>query len=485
MARTLHSAGADSRIGQAGEDLSKIELWLRDQGVPQFMSRYSPRENLPLVAFVLLIVVAFDLAIEPWITLNAWFLLVLPTVLVCLVLIIKTVIIDQVSYLISGSLRPIRLMVLFLGVFLLAELVLRLNRDIYWSDHSVDFVVIVVLLWISAVLFRPDVWKENNEKSKKQRRLYFLLAVAVICFAFEGSLLPSSAVLMSGAMDSLMPAVTPVPQALAGLVVTVIIAVQTRSLISRRSNSGTVITQQFNVFFPAVPLLVLVFCAETTVLPYIGPEWFAAVVPLVIMASIILLSITSHRLQENRTRLHNIKWPKFLNVLAMSPGVILFVVLYLIACPIMVGTFYASEANESSVDSFGELTAGGSATLLAFGINLFYLGLVVIVGGFALDRITMWVIRDTFADWRNRISKLGQTLSILVVFATLLLLAPETWEIVTEASRVRYLMLLGVLLCLIGAFHLFCICAAIGEGIRFSPLVGRCFLGRPTPKLGP
>jgi hypothetical protein len=152
------------------------------------MAGYSPRENMPIIFFVLLIVVAFDLAIQPWVGVNLWFLLVMPALLACSGLIVKFTIIDQVSYLTSKQFDRIRLAVLFAGVYLIGCLVLLLGRAVFWSDFSMDFFVVVGLLWVSAELFRSDVWEDKNEThGRRRRRLYTLVGGAVICFAFEGS----------------------------------------------------------------------------------------------------------------------------------------------------------------------------------------------------------------------------------------------------------------------------------------------------------
>jgi hypothetical protein len=53
-----------------GDDLRGIEHWFIDQGVPQFMSRYSPQDNMRVLVFLLLVVVAFEVSILPWLDLE-------------------------------------------------------------------------------------------------------------------------------------------------------------------------------------------------------------------------------------------------------------------------------------------------------------------------------------------------------------------------------------------------------------------------------
>jgi hypothetical protein len=481
MARVLQTAQRSSRIGRASQDLSQIERWFIKHGVPQFMSGYSPRDNMPVLFYLLLIVVAFDLAIQPWVGADPLLLLVMPATLVSLGLIVKMAIMDQVSYLTSKRVSRVRLAVLSTGIYLISCLVFLIDRDIYWSNFSVNFFVILALLWLSAKLFNSDVWTGDDTKYRERRHLYVLIVGAVICFAFEGSILPSSTVLMDGAVGRIMPTVVPVPQALAALMVTAIIAVQSRSLIPKSSEQGSSISQQqFNVFFPAVPLLVLVFCAETAMLPYVDSVVFAALVPLAILIMVTPLHLLSRRRRERRPRQGTGRWPKrprWLNALIRHPGVTLFlsnsgvtlfVILYLVACPLAVGTLSASEGDEFSIDAFGDQAVGGSALLLTFGINIFYLGLAGVIAGFGLDRVVVWGIKEAWADWRGRVSNLGRGLSILVVFTTFLLLTAETWETMVEISTGMYLLLLSSLLGLAGAFHLLMSIQALSKKSEFG-----------------
>ena len=451
MTSILQSARRSPRVGREGPDLREIERWFIDQGVPQFMWQYWPHENMSVLLFLLLTVVAFDLAIQPWFGLYAWFLLIAPAMLICFAIIFKITIIDQIRRLASGSLHPIRLIVLSTSVLLVSLLISSLSPDVYWSNLSVRFVVLLGLLWTSAVLFRIDVWEGDSVKLKRRRqRLYFLIAAAVVCFAFKGSL-SSSRELMNTVVGSIMPTAVPVPQALAALVITAIIGIQSRGLIRECRAYGQVTTQQqLNAFFPAVPLLILLFCAETTVLPYIGPNGPQIIVPLAIMFSVVPLLIPSYQ----RRRRHSISWPKRLDVVTANPGLLLFVVLYLVAYPVIVGTLSNSEAEQFSIDAFGRPAAGMSAFILAFGINLFYFILAGAIAGFGLDRVAVWATKEAWVNWRQRVFTLGRGLPLLLVFTTFLLLTAEIWETMVKISTTSYLLVIGLLLGLTGAFHL-------------------------------
>ncbi len=503
MASAVSGTRWRPRVGQADPRLSGIEQWFIRQGVPQFMSGYSPRDNMPVLFYLLLIVVAFDLAIQPWVTLDPVDRLILPAVLVCLGLLIKVTIVDQVwhlhrrlvagkeidgktSYptfteqltkLWSSRMRP---WVLLVSVYVIGCLLFLLDRRIHWSDFSVDFFVITGLLWISAMLYRPDVWQGNEEELRERRRFYVLLVAAVVAFALEGSILPEAPRMLDGVVGTVMPAAVPVPQALAALLVTCIIAVQGHGLLARPDHVGHVAGQQLNRFHPAVPLLVLVFCAETAIFPYVGPTWLAAVVPLALLAAVVLLLSFPPRRRRPRTPRTAwwpgwLRWPRGLTWLKSIvtyrdedyPGVTLFIVLFLLACPLTVGTLAALD-EEGSWSGSSSPAAAGSAFVLTLGVNLFYLGLAGGIAGFGLDRVAAWAIREAWTDWRERISNLGRGLSILVVFTTFLLLTAETWETMAKISRTAYLLVLASILGLTGAFHLLISVQTLSERSKFK-----------------
>jgi len=461
MTSVRQSARRRPWLGHLDPDLHRIETWFIEKGVPQFMVDYlPPRDNMAVLLFLVLIGVAFDLAIQPWVRLDAWFLLIAPTVLVCLALLIRIVIIDQASKLNSGPLQVTRSTVgrsiaLFMGVYLLSCLILWF-RSIYWSDLSVDFLVAIGLLWASARLFRIQALNRDISKYKELRNLYILVVCAVICFAFEGSLLPSSTVLMDGVVSNIMPTAVPVPQGLAALLVTAIILFQSRGMIRTReaSDHGQTPRPRVDVFFPAVPLLILVLCFETTVLPYVDSVWPGIIAPLAITAVIVPLHILLRRPQEGSRIRRLAKWPKSLDVLVHYPGLILFVILYLVACPVIVGVLSASQANRFSLEAFGRPEVGRPAFTLALAVNLLYLVLAAIIAGFGLDRVAVWATKEAWTNWRERISTLGRGLSILLAFATFLLLTAEIWETLVKISTGKYLVLLGSVLLMTGAFHL-------------------------------
>jgi hypothetical protein len=521
MASVLQSAEWNSRSGPDGEDLSGIERWFLRQGVPQFVYGYSPVDSMPILFYLLLIVVAFDLAIGPWVSRNRWFLILAPAAFVLIGLsglVVKASITsiidrasdlvdeltkerrvkgkrsymgfkDQVFYLLS---HPIPLLKLLASTYLLGCLlgclIFLLSRYIWsnylshniWSNYSVDFVVIAVLLWSSARLFSPDVWERTDATLReRQRRLYLVVAVAIIAFALEGSILPSATYLMNSTLGNIMPATKPVPQALAALLVTAIIVVQSHGLIPGSSLAGGGVAQQpskadeiaqqrFNLFFPALPLLILVFCSETAILPYLGPIWFAALVPVFVLASLhVLLQRRQAKATSHDTNSWPPRWlrtPKWLTGLASHPRVRRFithprvrlfidnpsvtslVVLYLLACPMLVAVLAASDKDNPANPR--------SAFLLASAINLFYLTLVASIAVFALNKVARWASKEAWKDLRQRIANLGRGLSILAVFAALALLTAETWETMRKISTENFLLLVGAILGLAGAFHL-------------------------------
>jgi hypothetical protein len=379
-------------------------------------------------------------------------------VLVGIVLIFRVTFVDQMMRPLKWSSRLMRSVAGYVSVGLLAWLFAYLNLT-FWSDELFDFLVILLLLLLSAELFRidPAVW-DTQGVGQRRRRLYILVVVAVVCFAFEGSVFPESKVLMDGVVGRVVPAAVPVPQSLAALLVTVIIMIQSLGLIqeSRAYAEMNSIDQQIAAYLHAAPLLLLVFCVETAVLPYIGPKWPEIVVPLAGIVAIVVLQALSRRIRGRHGRRRGAKWPKWLNALVAYPGLILFVFLYLIAYPVIVGavSVSVSDSDRLALTAVGLPPPERPAFLLALGINVLYLILAGIVAGFGLDRVAVWATREAWGQWRERIFTLGRGLPILLVFTTFFLLTAEIWESMYKISTLNYLLLLGLVLGVTGAFHL-------------------------------
>jgi hypothetical protein len=446
-----------SRIGQAGDDLRGIEHWFVDQGVPQFMSRYSPQENMPVLLFLLLTVVAFEASIQPWLQLSVWMLFVAPAVLIGIVLVFKVAVVDQITRPLRWYSRLIRLAVGYLAGALLGWLLAYIGLEL-WSDASLDFLVILVLLWVAAELFRvgPAVW-DAAQLQPRRRRLSLLVAAAVVCFAFEGTMLPPSTVVMDGVVGSFLPGAVPVPQSLAALLVAMLIVTESRGFMRASTVHGVTGRAQGMSGFPAVPLLILLFCVETAVLPYVGPVWPETVLPLAGILAVVALQFLSRRFPRRRRWRLRTRWPRWLrwlNELRNYPGLILFIVVYLVAYPVILSAVSASQADFLPVGAAVEQPTPWAAFLLALGINVLYLGLAVVIAGFGLDQVAMWASREAWGHWRDRIFTLGRGIPILLVFTTFFLLSAEIWESMAKISTAKYLLLIGLLLGLTGAFHL-------------------------------
>jgi hypothetical protein len=503
MASFLQSRQRSVRGEPTDEDLGGIEQWFLSKGVPQFVYDFSAVDSMPMLFYMLLIVVAFDLAIGSWVSVSPWFLLIAPAAFVsvgfALWLFVKVSIIDparnlvgelteeqrdkdtdepfhlglraQISCLAS---HPIQLTMLLVAVYFISWVFFLLGVGIVWSDYSVDFVVIMVLLWSSAQLFSPDVWQGADAALRvRQRRLYLVVTVAIVAFALEGSVFPDATVLMG----TVMPVTVAVPHALAALLVAVIIVFQSHGLIPELTGTGDDGDQQpidadelarerLNYLFPILPLLILVFCAETAILPYISSIWTAAAIPLAALATLHVLYRRHRGKRPPRSdggRLPRWRRPRWLTglmsqprvrrllddprvrVFRNAPSVTSLVVLYLVACPVLVGVLVASDSRFADARS---------TLLVAFAINLFYLIVVAGIAMFGLNEVAKWASREAWTDLRQRISNLGRGLSILAVFAALALLTAETWEAMRDISTRDFWMLVGAILGLAGAFHL-------------------------------
>src|SRR4029453_10403461 len=81
------------------------------------------------------------------------------------------------------------------------------------------------------------------------------------------------------------------------------------------------------------------------------------------------------------------------------PGVTPLVVLYLVACPLLVGTLAATDENQPLTDTFinpANPADAGSAFLLTLAVNLVYLSLVVGIAVFALHQVARWASKEAW-----------------------------------------------------------------------------------------
>ena len=93
----------------------------------------------------------------------------------------------------------------------------------------------------------------------------------------------------------------------------------------------------------------------------------------------------------------------------------------------------------------------GIAALTALG-NLVLLGLILGVVGFGLLSIVGWAISRLLGDLARSLGLLVKAVPLLMVFALLLFLTPELWEVFAQLDNLSLALLIGLFVLLGGAF---------------------------------
>lgn len=411
-------ARADASVKQP------LERWFVHHGVPHFMHRYSAVEQIPLLLLLLSVILAFELGAAPWLDLSATKLVIAPPVLIVLTLCA----LPALAGLFAVNICPSHWSILLrLCVLWLATLVFVPNESLVPSDAWVNFAVLFLVFATAALLFSRKLWAySDTELCRRRRRLVIVLCAALIGFALEGSVI--------GSFDN--DAGGP-PQGLPALAVVALLLVLATRLA--RSSHGAQLEEPLEnrrvaVYFPAVPLLLVVLGGETAVLPHAAAAgWQQAILPLGCALALVAVAAVGflradpgpfdpERKPDGRGRLLAVMVPVFV-----------------LAYPLIVWKFL-------EVDAFGTSVTGLDAFLVTAGINVLYLGLAWLVVTLGLDRIAAWTVKDARRNARRLGEGVARGLPLLLVVTAFLVLQAELWEVAAEVGTLEYAALVGLLL---------------------------------------
>jgi hypothetical protein len=471
----------------------RVEEWFADHGVPQFAHRYLPEDRLRFLVLPLAVLVAFEIGAAPKLeSLPA--LLIVPPVVVALMAWAR----PFVWWLLGHERDPLsrwRLAGLLAVLAALGVGLARLsNWPPPWSDAWVDFGVILAAEFASMAVFTRYVWTETDEKVARLRRHLVRFTVgAVLFFALLLTLDQGAAIESQRLLDSLVPGDHTVPLAapVLGCMLYILaranrVSLATRDARERREAAHAALGEPASLAavtdtrrasswvaacYPALPLLVLMFAAQTTALreaERLG--WARAWLPLVATVTLFALSAaawgissaawwTNCRSATRRWRSQLAgRWPQALrrerragphllgraawDRIFAGAGNPFFVVPLLAAC--LFG--YPAKAGASiGIQLFGWKIGLGTAAVLLFAA---YVVLVFLFVWFGLDRVGVWVWREIRNDVMQIVQGVAGGLPMLLVFAAFFALTAETWEIVVETDTKRFLLLIGLLVAL-------------------------------------
>jgi hypothetical protein len=466
----------------AREGLRKrIDDWFVKHGVPQFAKRYTPKDQLHYLVLPLAVLVAFEVGAAPKLrSLPA--LLVVPPVVVGLTAWARPFVWRLLGHKQESAtkLNCWRLAGLLAVLAALSAVLVWLSDwPPPWSDAWVDFGVILLAEFASMAVFTREVWSgAGKQLDRLRRRLVACTVGAVLIFTVLLTLDQGATIDSRQLLNDLMPGEYKVPLALPALACMMLIL----ALAYRASNAAVPSTGKASpwiaVCYPALPLLVLVLAAQTTVLREAhalgwARTWLplgAAVILFALSAAAWWLSSTawwttctsttrrwlslparrwrsSHR-RERRTGtpvLDRAAWDRIFK----GAGHPLFFTPLLAAS--LIG--YPAKAGAGiGIEFFGWNVVLGTAAVLMFAI---YVILVWFFVWFGLDQVGVWVWREIRNDIMQIVQGVAGGLPMLLVFAAFFALTAETWEIVVETSTTKFLSLVGLLVALtLGVLYL-------------------------------
>jgi hypothetical protein len=473
---THHSTAWDITDPEQRQRLrNEVDDWFIEHGVPQFADRYSPTHRLQFLVLPLAVLVAFEVGAAPKLPSTLLPLLIVPPVLVALGALAR----PFVCWLLGREEEPAlkqtlrlhltRLVGLVLAIVALSTLLRWSDWPRPWSDAWVDFAVILLAEFASVMVFTKDVWR-----GKLTRPHAWLIAStigAVILFAFlltldEGALIDSRQLLNNLVPGDNIPLASP-----ALLCMAIILTLADR--VSRRAKSTdreAAASALLAVCFPAVPLLVLVFAAQTTLLREARAlAWVRVWLPLGSIVALFALSAAWWKLSSStwwrpssaapwrlvaaaRRRLPSrwratradasardqTAWDRIFG----NAGHPLFLAPLLAASLI---SYPMRVPSDLGIEVLGWSVGGGAVAALMFGI---YVLLVWFFVWFGIDRVAVWVGREILRDLVQIIQGVAGGLPMLLVFAAFFALTAESWQVVVETDRAKFISLIGLLVAL-------------------------------------
>jgi hypothetical protein len=466
-----------------------VEKWFADQGVPQFAGHYLPEDRLRFLVLPLAVLVAFEIGAAPKLeSLPA--LLIVPPVVVALMAWAR----PFVWWLLGherDALSGLRLAGLLAVLAALGVGLARLsNWPPPWSDAWVDFGVILAAEFASMAVFTRYVWTETDEKVARLRRHLVRFTVgAVLFFTLLLTLDQGAAIESQRLLDSLVPGDHTVPLAapVLGCMLYILaranrVSLATRNARERREAAHAALGEPAYLptvagagsaspwvaaCYPALPLLVLMFAAQTTALreaEQLG--WARAWLPMAATVTLFALSAAASTAwwTSCNSTIRNWcsglaggwrPWPRrepgakarllgrgAWDRIFAGAGNPLFLAPLLAAC--LFG--YPAKAGASiGMQLLGREIRLGTAAALLFAV---YVVLVFLFVWFGLDRVGVWVWREIRDDVMQIVQGVAGGLPMLLVFAAFFALTAETWEIVVETETRKFLVLVGLLVAL-------------------------------------
>lgn len=406
-----------------------VDSWFVERGVPYFCPGYAGRSRFRHAAIFLIAMLVVEVTLAPTLAPSALGLIAAMAIVVYVVLLVPLV--RRIWEWIGGT----RLLAagVALGTIIAGEAEIG-----PWANA----VILFAGLYAALELSNCQLWATDELRRGHRRELVLLTVVSVVVFALEGSLFRM-----------------PVDQTLPALFVVGAIFLFARTMASSTDHkSGWTPARDPGAaaLVPSMPLLVAVLGVETAVWPSVGSDAsLQAIPPLAVTAVAVSMAAVafvranrslepSLALGTEKFRQRVVDWQPIVHNTKLA---VLLAVCFLISYPLLVAFVY-------EVDVLGGSPTKLASALVVLAVNVLFLGVVVLMVAFGIDRFMDWVRRQLNAIIDGIAMALAHGLPLLLVFTVFFALTAETWEVAAEASIGDYLTLLGALAGLTLAFAL-------------------------------
>jgi hypothetical protein len=428
------------------DDLNRdFEDWFIEHGVPQFGERYNPRERLRFLVVPFAGLVAFQIGPAPWLGRTTVLqLAVVPPLFLGFALWARRL----VSLLERGRGRGRRWWQVFFWLAALAVAVYLLHRSSLGplgSGAWVDFAAGIVTLGAAVLLSSQYIWRCRTPRLARRRlQLVVLACVTIAVFAVEGTLVDP----FSATLSAHLPWPKVVPPAFPELVAAAALLVLSAAVFraTRDVDLAAPLDPAAIACYPAVPLLMIVFFVEATVLPRATGGVVQAVLPVAACAVLFAYSaLTRSRRLSGQLPAGLNEWERLKRAASRRSLLTVFLLLYLVGYPAVVWRFVTVQAAGRDFD-------GWQAAAIVLCINLLYLLVASSVVGFGLDRIAKWVFREAWQKRGEVVQGLARGVPLLLAFNAFFALTAETWQVATRTAALPFFALVMLLAALSAAF---------------------------------
>jgi hypothetical protein len=407
---------------------NEMSMWLVKSGTPRLSNSYSALSNEGTLSFVLAVVVGFELSMAPFVAnIDVTALLVLPFLIgpCCWLLYLLAKRISQID---RAGLKL--LLSAILGI--VCGTVYLLLRNAFdqsiWSDFWIDALTLAGVVYLSIKLSRASGSRSLGAETVSM----IILLAAITAFLVEGPpIFPEpwfwyvEGALRRAGFDFY------VPRSLIALLILIAIWWQARRA-DPASAFGTEVPWMWRRSFVRhfTRMLLLLLGLQVAYFPYVLNPNDQLTVPLLGLGILAALALIVTSLKRSWRLVPDILPAAFY----FAPAFILF----LFAYPYEIWKIgfvgqhpdaAETEGAPTTIVISGTSFSGLGAAEIAFGINVVFLALGLLMAAIALDHIAEWAQLEVRSGWRQIGRPLVSHLGVVFVASVVILFSAEVWQV--------------------------------------------------------